>query len=136
MSAQPLAAVPVTSAARPPSANPYARKRRPLGDPTPLACTVAKTALEVVLGGAGADTLIRWVSPAVRDALAAQHSLARRAGRRRPASVAIARVRVFRVHAKAAEVSIVADDGERCRAIAMRLEDVCGRWQATVIDVG
>jgi hypothetical protein len=107
-----------------------------LGDPTPLACTVAKTALEVALGGAGVETLTRWVTPQIREGLNAQHSLARRAGRTRTTPVRIARIRVYRVSPSAAEVSIVADDGQRHRAIAMRFEDVSGRWQAMVLEVG
>ncbi|PKQ25476.1 MAG: hypothetical protein CVT64_09740 [Actinobacteria bacterium HGW-Actinobacteria-4] len=120
----------------PAPASPYSRKRRTLGDPTPLACTVAKTALEVVLGGAGVETLTRWVAPELRESLAFQHSLARRAGVRAEPSVRIARVRVFRVSATAAEVSVVAQQGEHARAIAMRLEDVAGRWLTTVLEVG
>lgn len=135
MSAQPAAVIGTVPRKRPSPGNPYARSRRPLGDPTPLACTVAKTALEVVMGGSGIETLTRWVSPAVREGLAMQHSLARRASRFPTHPATIARIRVFRVHAKAAEVSIVAHDGDRNRAIAMRLEDTSGRWQATVLEV-
>jgi hypothetical protein len=120
----------------PAPASPYSRQRRTLGDPTPLACTVAKTALEVVLGGSGVETLTRWVAPELRESLAYQCSLARRAGLRAEPSVRITRIRVFRVSATAAEVSVVAHEGERSRAIAMRLEDVAGRWFTTVLEVG
>jgi hypothetical protein len=116
--------------------SPYTRPRRVLGDPTPLACTVAKTALEVVLGGAGIDQLNRWVTPQIRASLARQGALAHRAGRGRQAVVGIRRIRVYRVSDVAAETSIVADDGIRVRAIAARFEDVGGRWQATVLDIG
>lgn len=117
-------------------ASPYARPHRVLGDPTPLACTVAKTALEVVLGGAGLDQLNRWVTPQIRASLARQGALAHRAGRGHQAVVGIRRIRVYRVSDVAAETSIVADDGDRVRAIAARFEDVGGRWQATVLDIG
>jgi hypothetical protein len=116
--------------------NPYTRPRKVLGDPTPLACTVAKEALEVVLGGTGLDHLNRWVTPEVRASLARQGALARRAGRHDPAPVRILRIRVYRVSDVAAETSIVADDGTRVRAIAARFEDVGERWQATVLDIG
>ncbi|MBN2176671.1 MAG: hypothetical protein JW722_03335 [Demequinaceae bacterium] len=116
--------------------NPYVRPRRALGDPTPLACTVAKTALEVVLGGTGLDQLNRWVTPEIRTSLARQGALALRSGRGRQAAVAIKRIRVYRVSEAAAETSIVADDGVRVRAVAARFEDVGGRWQATVLDIG
>ncbi len=120
----------------PPPLNPYTRPRRVLGDPTPLACTVAKTALEVVLGGGGLDQLTRWITPDIRTALASQGSLARRSGLRLRSPVRILRIRVFRVSDVAAETSIVADDGVHVRAVAARFEDVGGRWQATVLDVG
>lgn len=122
---------------RPLPHHPYARRHRaPLGDPTPLACTVAKTALEVTLGLDGLEKLNRWVSTEVRLGLAKHQSLSRRAGYQVRGTVAIARVRVYRVSATAAEVSIVAREGDRIRAIAMRLQDVAGKWQATVIEIG
>jgi hypothetical protein len=121
--------------ARPASRGPYNRERRTLGDAAPLACTVGKEALEVVLGGDGLERLTRWVSPDVRSSLARQHSLARRAGWS-GVNARVLRVRVFRVSPTAAEASLVIDDGERSRAVAMRLEDVAGRWGVTVLEIG
>ncbi|WP_152650491.1 Rv3235 family protein [Demequina aurantiaca] len=114
----------------------YARHRKPLGDPAPLACTVAKAALETVLGATSIDSLVRWLTPEVRHSLAQQHSLARRAGKTSAPPVAIRRARVCRVSSRAAEVSIVAYCDGRARAIAMRLEDAAGRWLVTTIEVG
>jgi hypothetical protein len=112
----------------------YGVRQQPLGDPAPLACTVAKTAVEVILGGDGIDTLTRWIATDVRESLAVQHSLARRAGQR--GGVArIERARVCRVSQRAAEVSIVATVRGRAMAVAMRLEEIRGRWLATVIEV-
>jgi hypothetical protein len=112
----------------------YGVRQQPLGDPAPLACTVAKTAVEVILGGDGIDTLTRWIATDVRESLAVQHSLARRAGRR--GGVArIERARVCRVSQRAAEVSIVATARGRAMAVAMRFEEIRGRWLATVIEV-
>jgi len=116
--------------------NPYARKRKLLGDPTPLACTVAKASVEVVLGQSGLEQLTRWVTPDIRVALAEQHGLARRAGLAARGPVAIQRIRVYRVSNVAAEVSVVIDDGQHVRAVAARFEDVGGRWQATALEIG
>ncbi len=116
--------------------NPYARKRKLLGDPTPLACTIAKTSVEIVLGQSGLEQLARWVTPDIRVALAEQHGLARRAGLATPGPVAIQRIRVCRVSDVAAEVSVVVDDGKHVRAVAARFEDVGGRWQATALEIG
>ena len=117
------------------ASNPYTRTRKVLGDPTPLACTLAKTAAEVVSGGMGIETLARWVAPQIRDLLAQQYSLARRAGHH-GRSIAVQRVRVCRISARAAEVSVVVNDGTHARAIAMRLEDIAGKWMATAMDIG
>ena len=76
------------------------------------------------------------MTPEIRAALAREGSLAKRAGLRLRSPVRILRIRVFRVSDVAAETSIVADDGIHVRAIAARFEDVGGRWQATVLDVG
>ena len=112
----------------------YGVRQGPLGDPSPLACTVAKAAVEAILGGDGIETLTRWVATDVRESLLAQQSLARRAGQR--GGVArIERARVCRVSHRAAEVSIVATVRDRALAVAMRLEDVRGRWLATVIEI-
>jgi hypothetical protein len=51
-------------------------------------------------------------------------------------TVGIVRVRVFRVSARAAEVSVVAQEGERVHAVAMRLEDAGGRWLVTALELG
>lgn len=120
----------------PASLRPYARPRKVLGDPTPLACTVAKAVMEALLGGTALDPFARWIEPGVFAQLARQRSLARRAGLARTEPVGVRRARVFRVSRDAAEVSIVVDDGEHCRAIAMRLEDVTGRWLVTELHVG
>jgi hypothetical protein len=112
----------------------YGVPRKPLGDPAPLACTVAKTAVEAILGGDGLETLVRWVAADVRESLSVQQSLARRAGLK-GAVAHIERARVCRVSRRAAEVSIVATANGRARAVAMRFEDIAGRWLATVIEI-
>lgn len=129
MSAQPLAAL----TPLPPSLR---RRQRPLGDPTPLACTVGKAVMEALLGGDSLEPYARWIEPQVAAQLARQRSLALRAGRRLLSPVGVRRARVSRVSKVAAEVAIVVDDGERCRALAMRLEDRGGRWLVTEIHAG
>ena len=115
--------------------SPYA-KRGPLGDPTPLVCTVAKTALEIALGADGIDHLARWITPTLRTVLLRQQSLSRRAGYTVRGNVSIARVRLCRVSATAVEVGVVATEGDVAHALALRLEAVSGRWLVTALDVG
>ena len=112
------------------------RKRGPLGDPTPLVCTVAKAALEIALGADGINQLARWITPTLRTVLLRQQSLSRRAGYTAQGDVGVARVRLCRVSATAVETSVVATEGEVVHAMAMRLEAVAGRWLVTALDVG
>ncbi|WP_062291567.1 Rv3235 family protein [Demequina phytophila] len=123
-------------APRPARRDVYGRRRPTLGDPTPLACTVALTAIEVAHGGDGIDTLLRWVTPEVRESLARQHSIARRTGRRGGTEASILRARACRVSRGAAEIAAVAMIGTRAHAVAIRLEDLAGRWVITVLDIG
>ncbi|MCB2413580.1 Rv3235 family protein [Demequina sp. TTPB684] len=125
--------VPAPPALVPPA---YRRKRRALGDPTPLACTVARTALEVALGADGIDTLTRWITPTLRTSLLKQRSLARRAGYVARGDVSVARIRMCRVSATAVEAGIVLMEGDVAHPIAMRLEVSAGRWLTTVLEVG
>ena len=112
------------------------RKRGPLGDPTPLVCTVAKAALEIALGADGINHLARWITPTLRTTLLRQQSLSRRAGYAARGEVSVARVRLCRVSATAVETAVVATEGEVAHALAMRLEAVSGRWLVTALDVG
>ncbi len=111
-------------------------KRSPLGDPTPLVCTVAKEALEIALGADGIDHLARWITPALRTRLLRQQSLARRAGYASRGKVAVVRVRLCRVSATAVEAAVVATEADVAHALAMRLEAVSGRWLVTALEVG
>ena len=112
------------------------RPRSPLGDPTPLVCTVAKTALEVALGADGIDQLTRWITPTLRTVLLRQQSLSRRASYASRGAVSVVRVRLCRVSATAVEAAVVATEGDVAHALAMRLEAVSGRWLVTALDVG
>jgi hypothetical protein len=55
---------------------------------------------------------------------------------RRRDGARIARIRVCRISATVAEASVAVHDGDLMRAVALRLEDVQGRWVATAIDIG
>jgi len=111
-------------------------KRAPLGDPTPLVCTVAKEALEIALGANGIDHLARWITPTLRTTLLRQQSLSRRAGYEARGHVSVVRVRLCRVSATAVEAAVVATEGNVAHAVALRLEAVSGRWLVTALDVG
>jgi len=129
-----VAPVPARSS-RPSVPSPY-RKRAPLGDPTPLVCTVAKLGFEIAMGADGIDRLTRWITPTMRTVLLRQQSLSRRASYVPRGAVGVARVRLCRVSPTAVEAAVVATEGDTAHAIAMRLEAVSGRWLVTAIDIG
>ncbi|MFV0633410.1 Rv3235 family protein [Demequina sp.] len=132
-----MSASPIVAAGLGPVAAPPRRAlKRALGDPTPLACTVAKAAVEATLGGPALDTYVRWLDPEVFADIARQRSLAIRAGSRLKHPVGVRRARACRVARDAAEVSIVVEYDGRCRAVAMRLVEVAGRWQVAELLVG
>ncbi len=127
---------PAPTAARPQAVPAAYIKRGPLGDPTPLVCTVAKAALEIALGADGINHLARWITPTLRTNLLRQQSLSRRAGYAARGQVSVARVRLCRVSSTAVEAAVVATEGEMAHALALRLEAVTGRWLVTALDVG
>ncbi|WP_062071676.1 Rv3235 family protein [Demequina sediminicola] len=118
----------------PPDPTPWQRPRVVLGDPTPLACTVTKAIAEAFTGTASLAPINRWLAPSVREKLARQQSLARRAPGA-PAPARIHRARIDRVNADVAEAAVVVDIGNRTRAVALRFEMAHGRWLVTSADV-
>lgn len=136
MSAASAVALRPVSRPLPTSPQPPARSSRPAGDPTPLACTVAKNALEAALGADGLSTLARWLTPSVHASLARQHSIARRGHYQLKGAIGIVRIRLQPVRPGIVEAAIVAREGARGHAIAMRLEDRGGRWLITALELG
>ena len=121
----------------PPAVIPRAyRRRRALGNPTPLACTVSRTSLEVALGAQGIDKLTRWITPTLRASLLKQSSLAKRAQYLQRGPVSVTRVRVCRVSPSAVEAALVLTEGDIAHPVAMRLEECAGRWLVTALELG
>ncbi len=112
-----------------------------LGDAGEFARRITQAVVDVLAGHRPAHQLLRWSRPDVFEAL------------RRRAAVTVARpnrpgvtpagrrpvvrsVRVCDVAAHAVEASAVVIDGDRARAIAMRLEAIDGRWRLTALELG
>jgi len=110
----------------------------PDGDPAVVARTIALAALEVLTGRRSAAQLARWLTPGVLDSLQVRAGLTQRVlggvGTGRPPM--IRRARACRVGPLVLEASVVADDGERVRAVAVRLEGHRGAWRATALEIG
>jgi len=145
----PVHAVPVTASAR--IAVLRASDRSPMaevdddepgtlpdGDPAVVARTIALAALEVLAGRRSAAQLARWLTPGVLDSLQVRAGLTHRvlgdAATGRPP--VIRRARACRVGSHVLEASVVADDGTRVRAVAVRLEGHRGAWRATALEIG
>lgn len=139
---EPLAvtAAPRVRSARVPSAPvpahmPGRSSGRP-ADPTALACSIAQAVVEALRGVRPLAQLTRWLAPEVHTAVATRCSvtLASGPGSRRPARVR--RARVHRVDDHAAEATVVVEDLDRVRAVALRLEHIRGAWRVTALILG
>lgn len=92
--------------------------------------------LEVAAGTRPAPQLMRWVSPAVYEALLRRHTRALRRGRavRRP--IRIVRVILQEPVPAIVEASVVFVDGSHVRAAALRFAPTDRRWVAEAFEVG
>lgn len=115
---------------------PQRTSRALLPEPKPWAGRLVQAIVEVTSGARPIGQLVRWTSTEVYD-------LVRRRSRfiatSEPSKRAGAIVRSIHVDEPAdgiAEVCAVVQQGGRCRAIALRLEGVDGRWQCTALQVG
>jgi len=130
-----------------PTARPTTRTALP--DPGRLAGAVVLAAVDVLRGTRPLAQLARWLTPEMFEQLATRRdvcgprpagSAARTSGpagapeRRRPATVRS--VRVCRISARVAEVSVVLHDGERVRAAAARLVAHRQHWRVAVLQIG
>ena len=111
--------------------------------PTPWAGRLVQAVIEVVSGVRPVSQLVRWTTAPVYEALCAR--VARPvgyagAGSRNVVNTRLAEVvrsvRVSEPRDGVAEVCAIVQQGPRCRAIALRLEGIDGRWQCTALQIG
>jgi hypothetical protein len=109
--------------------------------PTPWAGRLVQAVIEVVSGVRPVTQLVRWTTAPVYEALCARVARpAANTGSRDPATIRLAEVvrsvRVSEPRDGVAEVCAIVQQGPRCRAIALRLEGIDGRWQCTALQIG
>ncbi|HWF42771.1 MAG TPA: Rv3235 family protein, partial [Acidothermaceae bacterium] len=111
--------------------------------PTPWAGRLVQAMIEVVSGVRPVSQLVRWTTAAVYDELCARVArpvASTGAGTRAIATTRLAEVvrsiRVSEPRDGVAEVCAIVQQGPRCRAIALRLEGIDGRWQCTALHIG
>jgi hypothetical protein len=111
--------------------------------PTPWAGRLVQAVIEVVSGVRPVSQLVRWTTAPVYEALCAgvaRPVASTGASTRDPATSRLAEVvrsvRVSEPRDGVAEVCAIVQQGPRCRAIALRLEGIDGRWQCTALQIG
>jgi len=121
---------------------PQQTPRAHLPEPTPWAGRLVQGILEVLSGVRPISQLVRWTTADVYDSILtrAQHrsqimSELRQIGPPRLAEV-VRSVHVSEPADGIAEVCAIVQQGPRCRAIALRLEGIDGRWQCTALQIG
>lgn len=105
-----------------------------------FATRFAQAVVEVISGDRGPQQLIRWTSPEVyQDLLTRSQALhrVRPAGERSNRARAVMRsVHASRPDAGVVELAVHVRDGERSRAIAIRIEEADGQWRCTALEFG
>lgn len=114
--------------------------RTELSCPASWSGRFSQALVEVLAGDRPVAQLLRWTSTEVYADLQRRVLLtvAPTAGQRRPGSgaAAVRRVHVDEPGTGVAEVAAVVRSGPRCRALALRLEGVNGRWVCTALELG
>ncbi len=100
----------------------------------------ASAVVEVMGGDRGPSQLLRWTTEDVYADLQRRATLLARTtpGDRRVRRLRsqVRSVHVFCPSAEAAEISVHVRHGERSRALAARIELLCGRWCCTALQFG
>ena len=115
---------------------PQPTAREFLPDPKLWAARLVQAIVEVTVGARPVGQLIRWTSTNVYESVQRRitHTGSMLGTARRVAAI-VRSVHVSEPGDGVAEVCAVVQQGTRCRAIALRLEGVDGRWQCTALQV-
>ena len=108
----------------------------PVEDPTQLCCAIVQAAVEALRGTRPLAQLVRWVTPEVYEGLSARATLTVRVLGTATTRPTIRRVRLCRLGDRAAEATVVVDDGGRVRAVAIRRDERRGTWRAAALEIG
>ena len=114
-----------------PDFGPQPTRRADLPDAHATAARIALAALEVMRGRRPAAQLLRCTSPEVYETLARRPSARAGEGRR----VRIRRIVLCHPADDAVEATVILDEGDRVRAMAMRLEGRDGRWVVQALQI-
>lgn len=107
-----------------------------LPPPGPFAARIGQALVEVLWGARPAVQVVRWTSQEVHAVVSRRSLVAARRGLRARRPPVVRRVRVCEPADGVAEVGLVVVDGDRVRAVALRLTGLDGRWVVTELQVG
>jgi|GEM_PF-556575 len=116
--------------------------RTQLPDPKPWAGRLVQAIVEVVSGVRPVSQLVRWTSVDVYESVQIRMRnelvapLPARVGSRSRFPEVVRSVHVSEPVDGIAEICAILQQGRRCRAIALRLEGLDGRWQCTALHIG
>jgi hypothetical protein len=116
---------------------PQSTPRALLPEPQLWAARLVQAFVEVDAGLRPATQLIRWTTTSVQEAIVRPASTQQRVAERQLGEI-VRSVRASEPVDGVVEVSAVVQRGGhgRCRAIALRLEGIDGRWQCTALESG
>lgn len=107
-----------------------------LPDPRRWAAMIAQAVVEIVAGRRPAVQVVRWLeTPVYERVRRSAEATATRGARRAGTPVRVRRVRVSTDLDGAVEAVVIVDDGLRCRALALRLEALGGRWLCSALEM-
>lgn len=103
-----------------------------LPDPKPWAIRLAQGIVEALHGHRPLQQLIRWTDEPVYRLLERRRSIQRPTAGPRPL---VRSIRICQPGDGVVEASVVVQTGRRCRALAIRLEGLDGRWRCTALEI-
>jgi hypothetical protein len=107
-----------------------------LPDPRRWAGMIGQAVVEILAGRRPPVQVVRWLDGPVYERVRRSAEGAASRGRRSPGTpVRVRRVRVGSGLDGSVEAAVVVDDGVRCRALALRLEAMDGRWLCSALDM-
>jgi Family of unknown function (DUF6459) len=115
---------------------PQATARGDLPDPEHWAAHLAQAVVEVMAGARPATQILRWTTPEVYAVAARRNAVSARRGLPASRRATVRSVRVCEPADGVAEACAVVIDGDRVRALAMRLVGLDGRWRIEALQIG
>jgi hypothetical protein len=103
-----------------------------LPDPRRWAARLAQGIVEALHGHRPLQQLLRWTDEPVYGMLERRRTVPRAGTGPRPL---VRSVRTCQPSDGVVEASVVVETGRRCRALAMRLEGLDGRWRCTALEI-